>query len=171
MDRILDAGIALHEPAHRRHVGRLRRSHLGGPLLLELRVADDRGRHHERRARLVHVSLGELDQAPSCPVADQLVAARAGDALDQDDVLCMLEDRAVPLPEDVPEIVPGSAAGGVVLAHVAEPPGELLMYVNDARTFSVSGSIGVERSSYPMLLYPPANMQRVNTFTPTPVYR
>ena len=46
-----------------------------------------------------------------------------------------------------------------------------LMYVNDARTFSVSGSIGVERSSYPMLLYPPANMQRVSTFTPTPVYR
>jgi len=46
-----------------------------------------------------------------------------------------------------------------------------LMYVNEARTFSISGSIGVSRSSYPMLYYPPANMQRVNTFTPTPVYR
>jgi len=45
-----------------------------------------------------------------------------------------------------------------------------MMYINDARTFSISGSIGVERSSYP-LLYPPANMQRLNTFTPTPVYR
>ena len=45
-----------------------------------------------------------------------------------------------------------------------------MMYINDARTFSISGSIGVERSSYP-LLYPPANMQRINTFTPTPVYR
>lgn len=45
-----------------------------------------------------------------------------------------------------------------------------MMYVNDARTFSISGSIGVERSSYP-ILYPPANMQRINTFTPTPVYR
>ncbi len=46
-----------------------------------------------------------------------------------------------------------------------------LMYVNDARTFSISGSIGVERSTYPMLLYPPANMQRISTFTPNPVYR
>jgi len=45
-----------------------------------------------------------------------------------------------------------------------------LMYVNDARTFSVSGSINVERSSYPMLYYPPANMQRINTMTPPPVY-
>jgi hypothetical protein len=34
-----------------------------------------------------------------------------------------------------------------------------LMYMNDARTFSISGSIGVERSSYP--IYPVDN--RVNT--------
>jgi hypothetical protein len=33
-----------------------------------------------------------------------------------------------------------------------------LMYINDARTFSISGSIGVERSSYPV--YP---TERVNT--------
>lgn len=46
-----------------------------------------------------------------------------------------------------------------------------LMYINDARTFSVSGSIGVEKSSYPLLPYPPTNMPRINTFTPTPVYR
>src|SRR6476620_2709068 len=45
-----------------------------------------------------------------------------------------------------------------------------MMYINDARTFSISGSIGVERSSYP-ILYPPANMQRLNTLAPTPVYR
>jgi hypothetical protein len=45
-----------------------------------------------------------------------------------------------------------------------------LMYVNDARTFSISGSIGVSRSSYPVLLYPPPGTQR-STFTPTPVYR
>jgi hypothetical protein len=44
-----------------------------------------------------------------------------------------------------------------------------LMYVNDARTFSISSGIGVARNSYPMLLYPPANMQRVSTFPP--VYR
>jgi hypothetical protein len=46
-----------------------------------------------------------------------------------------------------------------------------LMYVNDARTFSISGSIGVGRSSYPMLFYPPANTQRISTLTPTSVYR
>jgi hypothetical protein len=33
-----------------------------------------------------------------------------------------------------------------------------LMYINDARTFSISGSIGIEQSSYPF--YPP---QRMNT--------
>jgi hypothetical protein len=32
-----------------------------------------------------------------------------------------------------------------------------LMYVNDAKTFSISGSIGVERSSYPILPYPQVN--------------
>ena len=46
-----------------------------------------------------------------------------------------------------------------------------LMYVNDARTFSISGSVGVSRSNYPMPFYPTTNMQRVNTITPTPVYR
>lgn len=46
-----------------------------------------------------------------------------------------------------------------------------LMYVNDARTFSVSGSISVQRSNYPMPLYSPAYMQPANNFTPVPVYR
>jgi len=46
-----------------------------------------------------------------------------------------------------------------------------LMYVNDARTFSISGSIGVERGNYPILPYPPANMPRVNAIVPTPAYR
>ncbi len=46
-----------------------------------------------------------------------------------------------------------------------------LMYVNDARTFSVSGSIGVERGTNPTLFYPPANMQRMSTFTRTPAYK
>ncbi|HUZ57407.1 MAG TPA: hypothetical protein VMU83_01330 [Hanamia sp.] len=32
-----------------------------------------------------------------------------------------------------------------------------LMYINDARTFSISGSISAERSSYPMLPYYPGN--------------
>ncbi|HTM93030.1 MAG TPA: hypothetical protein VL095_11460 [Flavisolibacter sp.] len=46
-----------------------------------------------------------------------------------------------------------------------------LMYVNDAKTFSISGSIGVQRSDYPVLLYSPATIQRLNNFTPTHVYR
>jgi hypothetical protein len=46
-----------------------------------------------------------------------------------------------------------------------------LMYINDARTFSISGSVGVERSSYPVLVYPPQGMQRISTFPPTPVHR
>ncbi|MBS1666072.1 MAG: hypothetical protein JST58_01705 [Bacteroidetes bacterium] len=32
-----------------------------------------------------------------------------------------------------------------------------LMYINDARTFSISGSIGVERSSSSFLMYQPTN--------------
>jgi hypothetical protein len=32
-----------------------------------------------------------------------------------------------------------------------------LMYVNDARTFSISGSIGIEKDSYPMYYYQPVN--------------
>lgn len=32
-----------------------------------------------------------------------------------------------------------------------------LQYINDERTFSISGSIGVERSSFPMPLYIPSN--------------
>ncbi len=32
-----------------------------------------------------------------------------------------------------------------------------LMYVNDAKTFSISGSIGIERSSYPAFPYYPVN--------------
>jgi hypothetical protein len=40
-----------------------------------------------------------------------------------------------------------------------------LMYVNDAKTFSISGSIGIEKSSYPLF---PNN--QVNTQKPNPVY-
>jgi hypothetical protein len=32
-----------------------------------------------------------------------------------------------------------------------------LMYINDAKTFSISGSIGVERSSYPIFPVEPTN--------------
>ena len=32
-----------------------------------------------------------------------------------------------------------------------------LMYVNDAKTFSISGSVGIERNSYPVYPSPPVN--------------
>ena len=41
-----------------------------------------------------------------------------------------------------------------------------LMYVNDAKTFSVSGSVGVQRSSYPFLPYQQLNRTRPNTVSP-----
>jgi hypothetical protein len=37
-----------------------------------------------------------------------------------------------------------------------------LQYVNDEKTFSISGSIGVERSSYPMPVYNQMNNTRLN---------
>lgn len=39
-----------------------------------------------------------------------------------------------------------------------------LMYVNDAKTFSISGSIGVERNNFPVYPYQPVNNKRQNTF-------
>jgi hypothetical protein len=38
-----------------------------------------------------------------------------------------------------------------------------LMYINDSRTFSISGSIGVERSNNPMLLYQQRNPAGANS--------
>lgn len=39
-----------------------------------------------------------------------------------------------------------------------------LMYTNDQKTFSISGSIGIERSSYPFVPLTQANTARPNTF-------
>lgn len=45
------------------------------------------------------------------------------------------------------------------------PRAELgLMYVNDQKTFSISGSIGVERNSYPLIPYNQNSSVRSNTF-------
>jgi hypothetical protein len=55
----------------------------------------------------------------------QLVAAGAGDPLDQHHIGAVLEHRAVPLPQDVLEVIRGAPPRRVVLAHVAEPTGEL----------------------------------------------
>jgi hypothetical protein len=46
-----------------------------------------------------------------------------------------------------------------------------LMYVNDARTFSISGSVGIQKSNDPLLFYSPANMQRTAPFPLTPFNR
>lgn len=43
-----------------------------------------------------------------------------------------------------------------------------LQYINDAKTFSISGSISVEKSSYPTLPYYPGN---INGNATIPVYR
>jgi hypothetical protein len=39
-----------------------------------------------------------------------------------------------------------------------------LMYVNDAKTFSISGSVGIERSSYPIMPFNQAATVRPNNF-------
>ena len=41
-----------------------------------------------------------------------------------------------------------------------------LMYVNDAKTFSISGSLSVERSSYPMFPYYQMNSAKPNAVLP-----
>ena len=38
-----------------------------------------------------------------------------------------------------------------------------LMYVNDAKTFSISGSVGIQRSSYPVYPYAPVSRERKNS--------
>ena len=86
VDLVLDPLVARHQSLDRRHVGRLGRLHLAGPLGLELGVAQDRRRHDEGGVRLVHVALGELGVAPPGAVAHQLVAAGPRDPLDQHDV-------------------------------------------------------------------------------------
>src|SRR4051812_21366899 len=54
----------------------------------------------------------------------QLMAAGAGDTLDQHHVGGGLEDGAVLLAKNVPEIVRSAPARRIGLAHVAEPSGE-----------------------------------------------
>jgi len=44
-----------------------------------------------------------------------------------------------------------------------------LMYIDDARTFSISGSLSIEKNNYPVYYYKPANTSKPNNNTP--VYR
>lgn len=41
-----------------------------------------------------------------------------------------------------------------------------LMYINDARTFSISGSIGIEKNNYPLYYYNPVNTTKPNNNVP-----
>lgn len=41
-----------------------------------------------------------------------------------------------------------------------------LMYINDARTFSISGSISVEKNNYPVYYYNPSNALKLNSAAP-----
>ena len=41
-----------------------------------------------------------------------------------------------------------------------------LMYINDARTFSISGHISIERDNYPMYYYNPGNTTKPNKTAP-----
>lgn len=42
-----------------------------------------------------------------------------------------------------------------------------LMYMNDAKTFSISGSIGIERNTYPLFPYNAVNTNSQNTVYPS----
>ena len=92
MDLVLNPLVAGHQLLDRIHIGALRRLHLIGPLPLQLGVAHDGGRHDEGCVGLVDIALRQLGEAPAGPVADQLMAAGAGNPLDQHDVGGMLED-------------------------------------------------------------------------------
>jgi hypothetical protein len=41
-----------------------------------------------------------------------------------------------------------------------------LMYINDARTFSISGSISIERDNYPVYYYNPVNTTKPKNNVP-----
>src|SRR5882724_5506710 len=52
------------------------------------------------------------------------MAAGARDPLDEHHIGGVLEDRAVPLPQNVPQILRGAPARRIVLAHITEPSGK-----------------------------------------------
>src|ERR1035437_1797481 len=57
-------------------------------------------------------------------MAYELVRQRSRNPLEQQRIARVLEHAAVPLLLDVLDIFPRAAAGGILLAHVAEPAGE-----------------------------------------------
>jgi hypothetical protein len=65
------------------------------------------------------------------------------------------------LSSDVNKFYPGSSFSNSFGMYSRAELG--LMYVNDARTFSISGSIGVQRSSNPLFNYQPLSATRKNS--------
>src|SRR5213083_679054 len=122
---VRDPRVALHQRLHGAHVGRLGVRYLPFPLRLERRVAQHGRRHHERGVRLVDVALRQLGVAEPGTMSHQLVRAGARDALDQQHVDRVLQYRAMALLLDILEVVGRRPVGRVVLAHVADPAGEL----------------------------------------------
>src|SRR5688572_26612183 len=66
-------------------------------------------------------------------MAHELVGERAADAFEEDRVVRVLENAAVPLPLDVLEVILRRPARRVALAHVAESAGELRETLATAR--------------------------------------
>ncbi len=122
---VRDPRIALHQRLDRAHVRRLGIRHLSFPLRLERRIAQHRRRDDERGVRLVDVALRQLGIAEARAVSHQLVRAGARDPLDQQHVDRVLQHRAVALLLDVLEVFGRRPVCRVVLAHVADPAGEL----------------------------------------------
>ena len=83
------------------------------------------GGHHERGLGLVHVALAQLRVREARAVPHELVRERPAHPLEEQRVVRVLEHRPVPLLLDVLQVLPRAAVRGVLLAHVAEPPGEL----------------------------------------------
>src|SRR5438034_204053 len=122
---VRDPRIALHQRLDRAHVRRLGIRHLSFPLRLERRIAQHRRRDDKRGVRLVDVALRQLGIAEARAMSHQLVRAGARDPLNQQHVDRVLQHRAVALLLDVLAVIGGRPVRRVVLAHVADPAGEL----------------------------------------------
>jgi hypothetical protein len=77
------------------------------------------------RLGLIDVPLTELAVGESGSMANQLVGQRAADSFEEERIVRVLENTPVTLLLDVLQIIARRAAGGILLAHVAETTGEL----------------------------------------------
>jgi len=124
MDLVSNPGVSLHQRLDESHVAFLRGIHLLLPRRLELRVADNRRRHHEVSLGFVDVPLRELRVRKAGAMPHQLVSKRATHSLEKQRVVRMLENTPVTLLLDVLEILSRRTVRRILLAHIAEPPGK-----------------------------------------------